>query len=73
MVVATEKVFHAQGESGTLQAGIAEVWNGRDRSHILATVLPAELAFGAYAMHSAMTRRLANGRLAGALQRQDQD
>ena len=72
LVVAAEKVFHAWRESGTLQAALTEVWHGRDRSHILATVLCVGLAFAAYNMLSAINRRLADGRLAGWFLGKDQ-
>lgn len=64
LVVAAEKVFHAYGEAGSLGAAIAEVWHGRDRNQILATILCVALAFAAYNLFSAINRRLAGGRLA---------
>jgi hypothetical protein len=51
---------------------MTEVWHGRDRSHILATVLCVGLAFAAYNMLSAINRRLADGRLAGWFLGKDQ-
>ena len=67
LVVTAEKVFHAYRESDTLRIAITEVWHGRDRNHILATVLCIGLAFAAYNLLSSINRRLANGRLAAFL------
>jgi hypothetical protein len=64
LVVATEKVFHAYRESDALATAVAEVWHGRDRNHILATVLCVGLAFTAFNLVSAINRRLAGGQLA---------
>ena len=49
------------------QPALVEVWHGRDRNHILATVLCVGLAFTAYNLFSAINRRLANGKLAAWL------
>ena len=46
-----------------LGAAVAEVWHGRDRNNILATVLCIGAAFAAYNLLSAVNRRLAGGRL----------
>ncbi len=63
LVVAAEKVFHAYRESHTLGTAVVEVWHGRDRNHMLATVLCIGLAFTAYNLFSAINRRLAKGKL----------
>ena len=63
LVVAAEKTFHAYRESGTLGSALVEVWRGRDRDHILATVLCVGLAFTAYNLFSAINRRLADRKL----------
>ena len=67
VVVAAEKVFHAYRESGELGHAVAEVWNGRDRNNVLATVVCVGLSFTAYNLFSAINRSLASGRLAGWL------
>ena len=67
LVVAAEKVFHAYRETGALAGAVGEVWHGRDRDQILATVVCIALAFTAYNLFSTINRRLANGRLAGWL------
>ena len=67
LVVAAEKVFHAYRESHALGTAVAEVWHGRDRNRILATVLCVGLAFTAYNLFSAINRRLADGKLAAWL------
>ena len=64
LVVAAEKLVHAYRESGALGTAIAEVWHGRDRNRILATILCVALTFTAYNLFSVINRRLANGRLA---------
>ena len=64
LVVAAEKVFHAYRESHALGTAVAEVWQGRDRNRILATVLCVGLAFTAFNLFSAINRRLADGKLA---------
>ncbi len=64
LVVAAEKVFHAYGETHDLAAAVAEVWHGRDRNRIMATVLCIGLAFTAYNLFSAVNRHLAGGKLA---------
>jgi len=71
LVLTAEKVFHAYRESDTLRIAITEVWHGRDRSHILATVLCIGLSFAAYNLLSSINRLLANGRLAAFLLRRD--
>ena len=63
MVVAAEKVFHAYREPHTLSAAVAEVWHGRDRNNIIATVLCIGAAFAAYNALSVINRRLADGKL----------
>lgn len=63
LVVAAEKIFHAYRESGALRVAVEEVWHGRDRNNILATVLCIGAAFAAYNVLSAINRRLAGGRL----------
>lgn len=63
LVVAAEKVFHAYRESGVLKVAVDEVWHGRDRNTILATVLCIGAAFAAYNVLSAINRRLAGGKL----------
>jgi hypothetical protein len=63
LVVATERVFHAYRESGALGSAIGEVWHGRDRNNILATVLCIGAAFAAYNVVSTINRHLAGGRL----------
>lgn len=63
VVVAAEKVFHAYRESGALQTAMAEVWHGRDRNSILATVLCIAAALAVFNVLSAINRRLAQGRL----------
>ena len=62
-MIAAEKAFHAYGDSGNLGSAIAEVWHGRDRNRILATILCVALAFTAYNLFSVINRRLAGGRL----------
>ncbi len=71
LVVAAEKVFHAYREFGALEAAVGEVWHGRDRNNILATVLCIAAAFAAYNLFSSINRRLAGGRLAAFLLRRD--
>lgn len=64
LVVTAEKVFHAYRESHAFGSAVADVWHGRQRSHILATVLCIGLAFAAYNVFSTINRRLANRKLA---------
>lgn len=63
LVVAAEKVFHAYRELGELGGAMGEVWHGRDRNTILATVLCIGAAFAGYNVLSAINRRLAGGKL----------
>jgi len=62
-VVAAEKVFHAYWQSRDLSAAVGEVWHGRDRNTILATVLCVGAAFAAYNLLAAINRGPARGRL----------
>ncbi len=64
LVLAAEKTFHAYQETNDLAAALMQVWQGRERSRILATILCIALAFTGYNLFSAVNRRLANGRLA---------
>ncbi len=67
LVIASEKIFHAYRESHALGSAVAEVWHGRERSYILATMLCIGLAFAAYNLFSTINRGLANRKLAGWL------
>jgi len=64
LVIAAEKTFHAYKETQDLTAAIMHVWQGRERSRILATILCIALAFGAYNLFIAVSHRLADGKLA---------
>jgi len=63
LVVGAEKAFHAYRESGNLRESIVHVWQHRDRSVMLATVICIGLAFAAYNLYSAIDRRLGEGTL----------
>ncbi len=67
LVLAAEKTFHAYKETHDLAAAIVHVWQGRERSHILATILCIGLAFAGYNLFSAINRRLTKGKLANWL------
>jgi len=67
LVVAAENVFHAYRESHALGTAVTEVWHGRDRNTIAATVLCIAVAFAVYNLLSTINRRLANRRLAAFL------
>ncbi len=64
LVLAAEKIFHAYQESHDLAAAFLDIWQGRERSRILATILCIALAFTGYNLFSAVSRRLTNGKLA---------
>jgi len=63
LVVGGEKAFHAFRETGNLRESLVHVWQHRDRSVMLATVLCIGLAFAAYNLYSAIDRRLGEGTL----------
>ena len=63
LVVAAEKTYHAYGETHGLAAALMHVWQGRERGHILATILCSGLALAGYNLFSAINRRLTKGKL----------
>ena len=63
LVVAAEKVFHAYRETGVLGEPLKQVWQHRDRTVMLATILCVGLALGGYNLYSAVDRRLGEGTL----------
>ncbi|MDH3626756.1 MAG: hypothetical protein OEV00_02690 [Acidobacteriota bacterium] len=63
LVVGAERIFHAYRESGNIREAMAQVWQHRDRSVMLATVLCVGLSFAAYNLYSAIDRRLGEGTL----------
>ncbi len=70
-VIAAEKVFHAWRETADLAEAVVHVWEGRERARILATIICVALAFAAWNLFSAVSRRLAGGRLGAWLMRQE--
>jgi len=63
LIVTAEKVFHAYRESGALASAVAEVWEHRNWSVILAKVLCVGFAFAGYHLFVATDRRLGKGTL----------
>jgi hypothetical protein len=63
LIVSAEKVFHAYRESGALARAVAEVWEHRNWSVILAKVLCVGFAFAGYHLFVATDRRLGKGTL----------
>ena len=63
LVVVAEKAFHSYRESGNIRESLVHVWQHRDRSVMLATVLCVGLAFAVYNLFSAIDRRLGKGTL----------
>jgi len=61
LVFAAEKVFHSYRESGNIRESLVHLWQHRDRSVMLATVLCVGLAFAGYNLYSAIDRRLGEG------------
>jgi hypothetical protein len=69
LVVVAEKAFHAYRESGSLGESLNHVWQHRDRTVMLATVLCVGLAFAGYNLYSSIDRRLGEGTLKNLLSR----
>ena len=67
LVLVAEKTFHAYRESGHFAGSFEHVWQHRDRSVMLATVLCIGLAFAGYNLYSAIDRRLGAGTLRATL------
>ena len=63
LVLVAEKTFHAYRESGNLADSLGHVWQHRDRSVMLATVMCIGLAFAGYNLYTAIDRRLGAGTL----------
>ena len=63
VVVVLEKLLHASRHAPSLTEAALEVWQERDRNHILATVLVLAPSFGGYNLYSAIDRGLAGGQL----------
>ncbi|MGH7333837.1 MAG: hypothetical protein ACREKS_14070 [Candidatus Rokuibacteriota bacterium] len=62
-VVFAEKLFHAYGATGELEAAMADVWTHRDRNVIFAKVICVGLTFAGYHLYTAIDRRLGEGAL----------
>ncbi len=63
LVFVVEKTFHAWREGSSVGESLRHVWQHRDRTVMLATVLCVGLAFAGYNLYSAIDRRLGEGTL----------
>ena len=64
-------MFHAWKETGDITDAVVHVWEGRERARILATIICVALAFTAWNLFSAVSRRFAGGRLGAWLTRRE--